>query len=81
MEQLDDELGSEGLCGNFNDPENKIIVVAESSNVTEKQLENAIEKHIAKPTKTEIIELNRQQGIQKLKELGLTEDEAKLLLS
>jgi len=81
LEQLDNELGSQGLCGNFNDPENKIIVVAENSSVTESELEAAIKAHIAQPTQAEILELNREQGINKLKELGFTQDQINALLN
>ena len=79
--QLDKELGSKGLNGDFNDPENKIILSADGSDVTEAQLEAAIAAHVARPTDREIQVLNKQQGIAKLKELGLTEDQITALLS
>jgi len=47
LEQLDQELGGQGLCANFNDPNNKIIKPADNSTVTEAQLEVAIAAHIA----------------------------------
>ena len=79
--QLDEELGSKGLNGDFNDPENKLITPADGSDVTEAQLEAAIATHIAEPTEQEIQVLNKQQGIVKLKELGLTEEQITALLS
>ena len=45
--QLDQELGGQGLCGDFNDSVNKIIKPADNSTVTEAELEVAIEAHIA----------------------------------
>ena len=79
--QLDKELGSKGLNGDFNDPENKIILSADGSDVTEAQVEAAIDDHIAEPTEQEIKVLNKQEGIAKLKELGLTEEQITALLS
>lgn len=78
--QLDEELGGQGLCADFNDSNKKIIIPAENSNVTEEQLEAAIKAHKAEPTKTEIFELNREQGLIKLKELGFTDDQISALI-
>lgn len=78
--QLDQELGGQGLCSDFNDPNNKIIKPADNSTVTEAQLESAIETHIAGPTQDQIIQLNREQGLAKLKELGFTDDQITALL-
>lgn len=79
--QLDQELGGKGLCADLNDPKKKLIVSAEGSDVTEEQIEAAIEAHIAEPTDYEIRVLNRQQGLAKLKELGFTDDEITALIS
>jgi hypothetical protein len=79
--QLDKELGFQGLVADFNDPENKIIKPADNSKVTEKQLEAAIEVHIAGPSNEEIRLLNRQEGLAKLKELGFTDDQISALLN
>ena len=79
--QLDKELGFQGLVADFNDPENKIIKPAYNSKVTEKQLEAAIEVHIAGPSNEEIRLLNRQEGLAKLKELGFTDDQISALLN
>ena len=65
--QLDKELGSQGLNGDFNDSEKKIVLPADGSDVTETQLEAAIAAHIAQPTEREIQVLNKEQGILKLK--------------
>ena len=80
LEQLDKELGSQGLCGDFNDPKNKIIVQADNSNITDEELKAAIEAHIAGPTQDQIIQFNREQGLAKLKELGFTDDQITALL-
>jgi hypothetical protein len=78
--QLDQELAGKGLCADFNDPKKKIITIADNSTVTEAELEEAIKSHIAKPSEAKVIELNREQGLIKLKELGFTEAEIKALL-
>jgi hypothetical protein len=78
--QLDKELGSQGLCADFNDPANKIIKPADNSTITEAQLEAAIAAHIAGPTEAEVIRLNREQGLAKLKELGFTDAQISALL-
>jgi len=80
LAQLDQELGGKGLIADFNDPENKLIKPADGSDVTEAQLEAAIAAHIAGPTEAEVIQLNRQEGIAKLKELGFTDDQITALL-
>jgi hypothetical protein len=80
LKQLDQELGGYGLCGDFNDEKNKIIVAAENSPVTEEQLILAIKNHVAQPSDEEIRILNREQGIAKLKELGFTEEQINALL-
>ena len=80
LEQLDQELGGQGLCADINDPKKKVIVPAENSTVTEDELKAAIASHVAQPTQTEIIELNREAGLVKLKELGFTDDQISALL-
>jgi hypothetical protein len=79
--QLDEELGNQGLCADFNDPQNKVIKAADNSTVTETQLKAAIASHIAGPTEQETKILNRQEGIVKLKELGFTDDQITALLT
>jgi hypothetical protein len=79
--QLDKELGSQGLCGDFNDPKKKIVMPADNSTVTEDELKAAIAAHVAKPDEVKIRELNREQGLAKLKELGFTDDQIFALLN
>jgi hypothetical protein len=78
--QLDQELGGYGLIFNTNDEENKIIALADNSPVTEEQLITAIEMHEAKPTQEEVTQLNFQEGVSKLKELGFTDEQIKALI-
>jgi hypothetical protein len=49
LSQLDKELGGKGLNGDFNDPNKKLILPTENSDITEAQLEAAIATHIALP--------------------------------
>ena len=79
--QLDQELGSQGLIADFNDPDNKLIKAADNADYTEAQIEAAIEAHIAGATQQEIYALNREQGIEKMRELGFTEDQITALIS
>ena len=81
LSQLDKELGNQGLCGDFNDPNKKVIKPADNSTVTEAELKAAIEAHIAQPTEGEIKVLNREQGLIKLKELGFTDEQISALLN
>jgi ribonuclease I len=81
LEQLDQELGGQGLCADFNDPKKKIITAAEGSTVTEDEIKNAIAEHIAGPSQEEIRILNRNQGLAKLKELGFTDDQISAMLN
>lgn len=75
--QLDKELGGHGLICNFGNPVEKLILAAGESPVTEKELENAISKHIA--VDEEAIRALAKALV--LNRLGITADEAKLLLS
>ena len=81
LAQLDQELGGQGLCGDFNDPKKKLIMPADNSTVTEDELKEAIAAHVAKPTEADVIKLNREQGLAKLKELGFTDDQISALLN
>jgi hypothetical protein len=80
LEQLDQELGGHGLCADFNDFKKKIIIPAENSIITEDELKAAITAHVAQPTKDQIIQLNREQGLAKLKELGFSDEQISALL-
>lgn len=79
--QLDKELGGHGLTADFNDPKKQLILATENSPVTEEELEAAIAAHVAGPTREEVTQLNRKEGIAKLKELGFTDDQIKALLN
>ena len=81
LDQLDKELGSQGLCADFNDEKKKVIVQAENSTVTDVELDAAIKAHVAQPSYEEVKTLNREQGIAKLKELGFTDDQISALLN
>ena len=81
LEQLDKELGSQGLVANFEDESNKIIKPADNSTVIEKELQAAISAHVAEPSHAEVTHLNRQEGLAKLKELGFTDDQITALLN
>jgi hypothetical protein len=78
--QLDKELGNQGLCADFNDPNNKIIKPADGSTISEYELEAAINAHVAGPNEDQVTQLNREQGLAKLKELGFTDDQISALL-
>lgn len=80
LAQLDSELGGKGLCADFNDPKKKVIIAAEGSDVTEEQIKAAIDAHVAQPTDAEIRQLNREQGLLKLKELGFTDEQIAALI-
>ena len=77
LAQLDKELGSQGLCADFNDPNNKIIKVADNSTVTEAQLNAAITAHIA----IDELDAKAEAKAALLTRLGITAEEATLLLS
>ena len=81
LTQLDKELGGQGLSADFNDPKKKVICVSDDSTVTQEELEAAIAAHVAGPTEEEIVMLNRQEGLAKLKELGFTDDQIAALLA
>lgn len=80
LTQLDQELGGQGLCGDFNDPKKKVVVPAENSTVTEDELKTAIAAHVAQPDELQVRQLNREQGLAKLKELGFTDDQISALI-
>jgi hypothetical protein len=81
LDQLNKELGNQGLIADFNDSKKKVIGTVETSTITQEELENAIKAHVAGPTQVEVTKLNRQQGIIKLKELGFTDDEIDALIN
>ena len=80
LTQLDQELGGKGLIADFNDPANKIIKPADGVQLSDAELDAAITAHVAGPTEAEVTQLNREQGLAKLKELGFTDDQISALL-
>jgi hypothetical protein len=73
LSQLTKELGNKGLIGDFNDPKKKLILAAEGVELTEDELKNAIDAHVAKPTAEPTIE-------EKLSSVGLSLDDLKIAL-
>jgi hypothetical protein len=76
LNQLTNELGGKGLVADFNDPEKKIILAADGVELSDAELNTAIEAHVAineaeaKATQRQVI----------LSRLGITEEEARILL-
>jgi hypothetical protein len=73
LEQLDQELGGKGLIADFNDVKKKLILPSENSDVTESQLETAIQAHTAVFAMPTIAD--------KLASVGLSIDELKAALA
>lgn len=76
LSQLSKELGNKGLIGDFNDPKKKLILAADGVDLTDAELKAAIDAHVA-------IDENAAREAQRqaiLNRLGLTADEAKLIL-
>jgi hypothetical protein len=80
LSQLTKELGDKGLIADFNNPQEKLILPAEGVELTETQLEAAIEAHIA-IDEIAVAEAKAQAKAALLAQLGITEEQAKLLLS
>ena len=74
LSQLDKELGSQGLIADFNDPDKKLIKPADNSTITEAELKDAIEAHIALPEPQPTVE-------EKLASVGLSIDDLKTALN
>lgn len=72
LAQLDAESGNKGLIGDFNDPDKKLILASENSDVTEAQLEAAIAAHVAQSTEPSVAD--------KLASVGLTVNDLKAAL-
>lgn len=77
LAQLDAELGSKGLIADFNDSDNKLILPADNSTVSEYELEAAIKAHVAQPTESQAKAAQKQALLDRL---GITQEEAQLLL-
>jgi len=76
LSQLSRELGDKGLIADFNDTKKKLILPADGVELSEDQLKNAIAAHVA--IDDQAIKAAQRQLI--LDKLGLTSDEAKLLI-
>jgi hypothetical protein len=76
LDQLDKELGGKGLIADFNDPKKKIILPADNVELSEDELKNAIAAHVA----IDDYAVRQAQRQVILDKLGLTADEAKLLI-
>lgn len=75
LEQLDKELGGFGLCSSPLENGELLITIAEHSTISEADLVKAIESHKAVFPPSP---LERKAAL--LERLGITEEEAKLLL-
>ena len=79
LDQLDKELGNQGLIANLkDDPDNKIIKPADNSTITEAQLEAAIAAHIA-IDEVAVKAQAKAAAEAKLSALGLTTDDLRAL--
>jgi hypothetical protein len=76
LAQLDKELGSKGLIADFEDSKKKVILPSENSDLTEQELESGIAAHIAIDENAE----RKNQRLALLARLGITDEEAKLLI-
>jgi hypothetical protein len=76
LAQLDNELGGQGLIANFEDIKKKLIKPADNSTLTEEELEIGIAAHLA----IDEVAVKAAQKAALLERLGITEDEARLLL-
>ena len=73
LAQLTKELGGKGLVADFTDESNKVILPADGVTLTDKQLSDAIAAHTPEDASAAKAAL--------LTKLGITAEEAKLLLS
>jgi hypothetical protein len=73
LTQLDKELGGKGLVADFNDADKKLILPADNSDITETELEAAIDAHVALPDAEPTV-------ADKLAKVGLSVDDIKSAL-
>jgi hypothetical protein len=76
LAQLSIELGGKGLVADFTDPKKKLILPADNVELTDAELKAAIDAHVA-VNENAAREAERQTILDRL---GLTADEAKLIL-
>jgi hypothetical protein len=80
LTQLTNELNGIGLIANFEDKAKKVISVADGYELTEAALKAAIDSHVA----ISELQIEADKATAKaalLEKLGITADEAKLLLA
>jgi len=75
--QLSIELGGKGLIADFNDAKKKLILPADGVELTDAELKSAIDAHIA----INQDEASATAKAELLTQLGITEEQARLLLS
>ena len=76
LNQLSKELGNKGLIADFTDPKKKLVLPADGVELTDAELKAAIDAHVAIDENAEK-EAARQAILDRL---GITADEAKLIL-
>jgi hypothetical protein len=76
LSQLTSELGGKGLIGDFSDPKKKVILPADGVELSDADLDAAIKNHAA----IDEAEAKETAKAAILDRIGLTADEAKLLL-
>jgi hypothetical protein len=85
LRMLDQALGGKGLVADFNDPKKKVVLAAEGSDVTDAQIiamAESLEASVIADRKAKEL-ADKQKDAKRsalLERLGITEDEAKLLL-
>ena len=82
---LDQALGGKGLVADFNNPQNKIVLPADGSDVTDEQIitmAKSLEAKVIENIKAakDKVENNTAAKAALLKRLGITADEAQLIL-
>jgi hypothetical protein len=76
LAQLSIELGGKGLIADFTDPKKKLILPADGVEISDAELKAAIDAHVA-------IDENAAKEAERqtiLNRIGITADEAKLIL-
>jgi hypothetical protein len=77
LAQLSRELGDKGLIADFNDPKKKLVLPADGVELTDSELEAAIDSHVA----IDEAAIRAKAKAALLDKLGITSEEASLLLS
>ena len=77
LAQLSRELGDKGLIADFNDPKKKLVLPADGVELTDSELKAAIDSHVA----IDDAAIRAKAKAALLDKLGITSEEASLLLS